>query len=78
MSAKERPIISTLVNVAMWFERRLHLVKVWKATAGHPIPKSSASWFYVFGSMTLLTFTIQILTGILLALVYIPLKGGTK
>ncbi len=72
MSAKERPIISTLVNVAMWFERRLHLVKVWKATAGHPIPKSSASWFYVFGSMTLLTFTIQILTGILLALVYIP------
>jgi ubiquinol-cytochrome c reductase cytochrome b subunit len=72
MSAKERPIISTLVNVAMWFERRLHLVKVWKATGGHPIPKSSASWFYVFGSMTLLTFTIQILTGILLALVYIP------
>jgi ubiquinol-cytochrome c reductase cytochrome b subunit len=72
MSAQQRPIISTLVNVAMWFERRLHLVKVWKATAGHPIPKSSASWFYVFGSMTLLCFTIQILTGILLALVYIP------
>jgi ubiquinol-cytochrome c reductase cytochrome b subunit len=72
MSAKERPIISTLINVAMWFERRLHLVKVWKATGGHPIPKSSASWFYVFGSMTLLCFTIQILTGILLALVYIP------
>lgn len=72
MSAKDRPIISTLINVAMWFERRLHLVKVWKATGGHPIPKSSASWFYVFGSMTLLTFTIQILTGILLSLVYIP------
>ena len=72
MSAKERPIISTLVNVGMWFERRLHLVKVWKATGGHPIPKSSASWFYVFGSMTLLCFSIQVLTGILLALVYIP------
>ena len=72
MSAKERPIISTLVNVAMWFERRLNLVKVWKATGGHPIPKSSASWFYVFGSMTLLCFSIQVLTGILLALVYIP------
>ena len=72
MSAKEKPIISTLVNVAMWFERRLHLVKVWKATGGHPIPKSSASWFYVFGSMTLLCFSIQVLTGILLALVYIP------
>jgi ubiquinol-cytochrome c reductase cytochrome b subunit len=72
MSAKEKPVINTLVNVAMWFERRLHLVKVWKATAGHPIPKSSASWFYVFGSMTLLCFTIQVLTGILLALVYVP------
>ncbi|MBV8376152.1 MAG: cytochrome b N-terminal domain-containing protein [Verrucomicrobia bacterium] len=72
MSAKDRPIVSSLVNVAMWLERRLHLVKVWKATAGHPIPKSSASWFYVFGSMTLLCFTIQVLTGILLALVYIP------
>jgi ubiquinol-cytochrome c reductase cytochrome b subunit len=72
MSAQDRPIISTLINIAMWFERRLHLVKVWKLTAGHPIPKSSASWFYVFGSMTLLCFTIQVLTGILLALVYIP------
>jgi ubiquinol-cytochrome c reductase cytochrome b subunit len=72
MSAKDRPIISALINVAMWVERRLHLVKVWKATGGHPIPKSSASWFYVFGSMTLLTFSIQILTGVLLSLVYIP------
>ena len=72
MSAKDRPIIGSLVNLAMWVERRLHLVKIWKATAGHPIPKSSASWFYTFGSMTLLCFTVQVLTGILLALVYVP------
>ncbi len=72
MSAKEKRIIKAATNVAMWVEDRLHLVKIWKATGGHPIPRSSASWFYVFGSMTLLCFTIQILTGILLAMVYIP------
>ena len=72
MSAKERGFINAATNVAMWFEDRLHLVKIWKATGGHPIPRSSASWFYVFGSMTLLCFTIQIVTGILLSLVYIP------
>ena len=72
MSEKDKPITSTLVNIAMWLERRLHIVKIWKATGGHPIPKSSASWFYVFGSMTLLCFSIQIITGILLSLVYTP------
>ena len=72
MSAKDRPITSTLVNIAMWLERRLHIVKIWNATGGHPIPKSSASWFYTFGSMTLLCFSIQIITGILLSLVYVP------
>lgn len=72
MSAKESWIVNTATNVAMWVEDRLHLVKIWKATGGHPIPKSSASWFYVFGSMTLLCFTIQVITGILLALVYVP------
>ena len=72
MSAKERGFINAATNVAMWFEDRLHLVKIWKATGGHPIPRSSASWFYVFGSMTLLCFTIQIVTGVLLSLVYIP------
>ena len=72
MSAKERGFINAATNVAMWFEDRLHLVNLWKATGGHPIPRSSASWFYVFGSMTLLCFTIQIVTGILLSLVYIP------
>ncbi|MGA8656278.1 MAG: cytochrome b N-terminal domain-containing protein [Chthoniobacterales bacterium] len=61
-----------LTNVAMWLERRLHLVKLWETTAGHPIPKSSASWFYTFGSMTLLCFVVQVVTGIVLALNYIP------
>jgi ubiquinol-cytochrome c reductase cytochrome b subunit len=36
------------------------------------VPASSASWFYVFGSGTLLCFVIQIITGICLAFVYVP------
>jgi ubiquinol-cytochrome c reductase cytochrome b subunit len=72
MNGKSKKFTEIMVDVAMWLERRLHLVKLWETTAGHPIPKSSASWFYTFGSMTLLCFVIQILTGIVLALVYVP------
>ena len=39
---------------------------------GHKIPESAASWFYVFGSATLLCFVIQIITGACLAFVYVP------
>lgn len=65
-------MISRLQQLAMWFENRLHISKMFHATAGHPIPKSSASWFYVFGSATLLCLMIQIVTGSLLAFVYVP------
>jgi len=65
-------MMSTLRNVALWFEQRLHLVKLWEQTAGHPVPKSTESWFYTFGSMTLTCFVIQIATGIFLAMSYVP------
>jgi len=64
--------IDKLTDVALWLDRRLHLTKLWETTAGHHVPKSSGSWFYTFGSMTLLCFVIQIVTGIALALIYIP------
>ena len=72
MNGKSKKFTELMVDVAMWLERRLHLVKLWETTAGHPIPKSSASWFYVFGSGTLLCFVLQIITGILLAFNYVP------
>ncbi len=49
-----------------------HVSKLFVSTAGHTVPASAGSWFYVFGSGTLLCFLIQIVTGICLAFVYVP------
>jgi ubiquinol-cytochrome c reductase cytochrome b subunit len=61
-----------LRSIAQWLEERLHIKKLFEATAGHKVPPSTDSWFYVFGSGTLVCFVIQIVTGICLALVYVP------
>jgi ubiquinol-cytochrome c reductase cytochrome b subunit len=61
-----------LRRIALWIDDRLHLSKLFDATAGHPIPASASSWFYVFGSGTLVCFVIQIITGVCLSLVYVP------
>lgn len=58
-----------------WFEHRLNLQKTLMPMLLHPIPRSAASvtgWWYVFGSASMTLLMIQILTGILLALVYVP------
>jgi ubiquinol-cytochrome c reductase cytochrome b subunit len=61
-----------LRRIALWIDDRLHVSKWFTSTAGHPVPASSASWFYVFGSGTLLCFVIQVITGVCLSLVYVP------
>jgi ubiquinol-cytochrome c reductase cytochrome b subunit len=61
-----------LRSIALWLEDRLHLVKLFESTAGHRVPPSTNSWFYVFGSGTLLCFILQIVTGTCLAFVYVP------
>ncbi len=55
-----------------WLDRRLGLVKPATEAAEHPIPASSASWWYVFGSAATVILMMQVVTGILLALVYTP------
>jgi ubiquinol-cytochrome c reductase cytochrome b subunit len=55
-----------------WFELRLQLEGPVKDAALHPVPKSTASWWYVFGSAAMTLLMLQIATGILLALVYVP------
>jgi ubiquinol-cytochrome c reductase cytochrome b subunit len=65
-------LVEKLRQVALWFDDRLHIKKLFESTAGHHVPKSSGSWFYVFGSGTLLCLMIQIVTGTCLAFVYVP------
>src|SRR5467141_717698 len=58
-----------------WFDLRLQLGAPIRETARHPVPRETASWFYVFGSAALTCFMLQIVTGILLALIYVPSAG---
>jgi len=58
-----------------WFERRLQLEGPVKDAALHQVPRDTASWWYVFGSAAFTLFLLQIVTGILLALVYVPSAG---
>lgn len=55
-----------------WFDFRLQLAAPIREAAEHPVPRSTASWFYVFGSAALTVFLLQIVTGILLGLIYVP------
>jgi len=59
-------------QIAEWFDHRLQLAAPIREAAEHPVPRNTASWFYVFGSAALTVFLLQLVTGILLALVYVP------
>src|SRR5215510_8626262 len=61
-----------LAQIGAWFDARLQLAAPIRDAAEHPVPRSTASWWYVFGSAALVVFVLQLLTGILLALVYVP------
>jgi ubiquinol-cytochrome c reductase cytochrome b subunit len=62
-------------NVSDWFEQRLQLAAPIRETMAHPVPRQTASWFYVFGSAALTVLVLQVVTGILLALIYVPSAG---
>ena len=61
-----------LAQIGAWFDARLQLAAPIRDAAEHPVPRSTASWWYVFGSAALVVFILQLVTGILLALVYVP------
>ena len=61
-----------IAKVWEWLDQRLQLGPAIRETAEHPVPRETASWFYVFGSAALTCFILQIVTGILLALIYVP------
>src|SRR6267378_3833197 len=64
-----------MTKVGNWFDQRLQLGAPIRETMEHPIPRDTASWFYVFGSAAMTAFGLQLVTGILLALVYVPSAG---
>jgi ubiquinol-cytochrome c reductase cytochrome b subunit len=59
-------------TIAEWFDHRLQLWAPIRDAAEHRIPRESSSWWYVFGSGALAVFVLQVVTGILLAMVYVP------
>ena len=64
--------MSRLEKVWGWFNQRLQIGDAIRDTAAHQVPRKSASWWYVFGSAALTIFMVQVFTGIMLALIYVP------
>src|SRR3954454_9341620 len=64
-----------MTRILHWLDARTQLRESLLPMLRHPIPRGAAGpmgWWYVFGSASLTLFLIQILTGIGLALVYVP------
>jgi ubiquinol-cytochrome c reductase cytochrome b subunit len=64
-----------VMAIGDWFDARLRVRESILPMLTHPIPAGAAGpmgWWYVFGSASLTLLLIQILTGIGLALVYVP------
>ncbi len=63
------------IKILQWFDARLKVRESIWPMATHPIPKSAAGpmgWWYIFGSASMTLLMVQIVTGIALALVYVP------
>jgi len=61
-----------LAAVGAWIDYRVKFRESFLPSIVHPIPRNTASWWYVFGSATLVCLMLQLVTGICLALVYVP------
>lgn len=60
-----------LAKIYRWLDDRLRLKPLKKTLLDEPIP-GGASWIYVFGSATLFLFLLQLITGMFLAIYYVP------
>jgi|SRR5665213_3346797 len=59
-----------LKTIWEWFDERTDASKVLGPILKHPVPPRTG-WMYVFGSATLISFVIQVVTGIALATAYV-------
>jgi ubiquinol-cytochrome c reductase cytochrome b subunit len=63
--------MNILLRIWGTIDDRLGLMKVLKPVMEHKVPKDS-KWAYVFGSATLFSFVLQVVTGVALATTYVP------
>ena len=59
------------MTVFHWIDERVGISRDLWPIAAHPVPKST-NWWYVLGSATLISFIMQVITGVALAFTYIP------
>ncbi|QDV85871.1 cytochrome b N-terminal domain-containing protein [Planctomycetes bacterium TBK1r] len=67
--------MSIIKSIIGWIDNRMQLSDSVVSVARHPIPAEVAQkkgWWYVFGSVTMTFFMLQVVTGICLAMVYEP------
>ncbi len=76
MASLRQRSIQAGMKAYQWLEHRLGLVEPLAEAAGHLTPSNNASWLYVFGSAATVLLVMQVMTGILLALVYSPSAGN--
>jgi ubiquinol-cytochrome c reductase cytochrome b subunit len=70
------PLTDRIKAIGGWLDERLGVGSTIVEVAEHPVPRSSASWWYIFGSATLVVLIMQIVSGICLATVYTPAASG--
>jgi len=58
-----------------WFDDRTGVTQAIEPLLTHPVPPR-LGWWYVFGSATLTAFIVQVITGILLASMYVASPDG--
>lgn len=59
-------------NLSIWINKRFPLNKLWKEHMSHYYAPKNFNFWYYFGSLALLMFGIQIISGIWLAMFYNP------
>src|SRR5512139_1449890 len=65
-----------LQRIWRWFDDITGIGRVLAIIAFHPVPPAQRSaWFYVFGSATLFAFSVQVVTGTVLASGYVTSSG---
>ncbi len=70
MSQQENPTTRTQ-KLLGWLESRTGMNLILRVSLDEPIP-GGARWAYVFGSGLLFIFISQVITGLCLALYYVP------